>query len=317
MTRSSSSSKPIGSPFCAICDKKDDESNLLAAGTQGAAKDAVDIQLNAKLNERWDGGIDKTDWNCQRIIEGKDQHYIEEDWIKATCFESIVMFIIEEDDSHKGLFFVVRQLNEMYIHMFWEHSISETVNTTRFVAELIESLPNLYSSCRKDIKTIVMFHQQVDNLLRDYVETPDALCASLQKVVNLIWKAIFEKKNNFDGHFKPLCRCEPVLKSLLHLISSLIDGTDSNEYNQEVVIVVQLVTSHASRSHWKYVPDFLFEVPDKLVPLIHSKNQETPIMFYNFLKIYMTNWSRNLLDHFLHLGIWFFYDRVLEITKNI
>ena len=101
-------------------------------------------------------------------------------------------------------------------------------------------------------------------------------------------------------------------KKSLQLISSLIDGTyDSNEYSREVVIVVQLVTSHASRSHWKYVPDFLFEVPDKLVPLIHSKNQETPIMFYNFLKIYMTNWSRNLLNHFLHLGIWFFYDRVL------
>ena len=102
----------------------------------------------------------------------------------------------------------------MYIHMLWENSISETVNTTRFVAELIESLPNLYSSCREDSKAIVMFHQQVDNLLRDSVKTPDALCASLQKVVNLIWKAIFEKKNNFDGHFEPLCWCEPVPKSL-------------------------------------------------------------------------------------------------------
>ena len=53
LTRSSSSSKPMGSPFCAICDKEDDEGNLRAAGTQGATKDAVDTQHNAKLTERW------------------------------------------------------------------------------------------------------------------------------------------------------------------------------------------------------------------------------------------------------------------------
>ena len=53
--------------------------------------------------------------------------------------------------------------------MLWEHSISETVNTTRFVAKLIESLPNLHYSHRKDGKTIVMFDQQIDNLIRGYV----------------------------------------------------------------------------------------------------------------------------------------------------
>ena len=75
-----------------------------------------------------------------------------------------------------------------------------------------------------------MFDQQVDNLIRDYVETTDEFCASLRKVVNPIREAIFEKKNNFDGHFKPLCQSETVPKSLLLLISSLIDGTyDSDE----------------------------------------------------------------------------------------
>ena len=103
----------------------------------------------------------------------------------------------------------------MYIHMLREHSISEIVNTTRFVAKLIESLPNLHSSRRKDGKTIVMFDQQVDNLIRDNVKTPDEFCASLRKVVNPIRKAICGKKNNFDGHFEPLCQSESVPKSLL------------------------------------------------------------------------------------------------------
>ena len=162
-----------------------------------------------------------------------------------------------------------------------------------------------------------MFDQQVDNLNRGYVETPDEFCASLRKVVKPIRKAIFEKKSNFNGHFEPLCQSESVAKSLLQLISSLIDSTyGSNEYSQEAVTVVQLVTSHASRSRRKRVLDFLSEVPYKLVARRHSKNQETPIMLCNSLKIYMTDRSRNLLDHFFHLGICFLRP-FLEITKNI
>ena len=90
----------MGSPFCAICDKEDDQSNLRAAGTQGATKDAMDTQHNAKLTERWKDIAIKINSdsllaklatsslasnklfyhldcyssmsrNCQRIIEGK------------------------------------------------------------------------------------------------------------------------------------------------------------------------------------------------------------------------------------------------------
>ena len=102
-------------------------------------------------------------------------------------------------------------------------------------------------------------------------------------------------------------------KSLLHLISSLIDGTyASNDYSQEVT-VAQLITSHASRSRQMHVRSR--QIPS--VACRHSKNRETPIMLYNSLNIYMTNRSCKLLDHFFHLGICVSYDRVLEITKNI
>ena len=60
-----------------------------------------------------------------------------------------------------------------------------------------------------------MFDQQIDNLIRGYVKTPDEFCASLQKVVNPIPKTIFEKKNIFDGHFEPLRQSELMPKSLL------------------------------------------------------------------------------------------------------
>ena len=43
----------MGSPFCAICDKEDDQSNLQAAGTRGPIKDAVNTQHNEKSMEQW------------------------------------------------------------------------------------------------------------------------------------------------------------------------------------------------------------------------------------------------------------------------
>ena len=103
--------------------------------------------------------------------------------------------------------------------MLREQGISEIVNINRFVAKLIGSLPNLHSSRRKDGKTVIMFDQQVDNLIRDYVEAQDEFCASLQKVMNPIRKAIFEKKNNFDGHCEPLCQSESVSFAIDKLIN--------------------------------------------------------------------------------------------------
>ena len=233
----------MGLPFCAICDREDVEINLRVAGVQSATKDAADTQYNVKLTERRKYIAIKANndslladlaasslasnelfyhldcylsmsRNYQRMFEGKDQHQVEEHWIKATCFESIITFIIEEEEeSQKGVAFLVRELHEMYIHMFRESDISETVYISRFVAKLIESLLDLHSSSRKDGKTIVMFDQQVDNLIRDYVEIPDEFCAFMRKAVNPIRKAFFEKKNNFDGHFQPLCQSQSVPKS--------------------------------------------------------------------------------------------------------
>ena len=49
----------------------------------------------------------------------------------------------------------------------------------------------------------------------------------------------------------------------------------------------------------------------------HRKCQETPVLIYNSLKIYSTSCSRNIIDHFLSIGISVSYDKILELTQNI
>ena len=94
--------------------------------------DAVDAQHNAKLMERWKDTTIKTNnglllaklatgslasnklfyhldcyssmnRNYQRIIEGKHKHQIEEHWIKATTFESIIT--LSRNKMPEGLMF--------------------------------------------------------------------------------------------------------------------------------------------------------------------------------------------------------------------
>ena len=109
----------------------------------------------------------------KRIVENQDQNQLDEHWAKATCFESIIMFVIEEEQSLPGSSFVVRELNQMYIDMLKSHGIEEAVNTTRFVERLKQSLPDIHFTKRKDGKTIAMFNDLVDYLVNEYVESPD------------------------------------------------------------------------------------------------------------------------------------------------
>ena len=117
------------------------------------------------------------------------------------------------------------------------------------------------------------------------------------------------------NHYVSLNQCQKVV---LQLISSPIDGVyDSNECGREVITVAQLINlMHFDPAENVYRTSFpKFRI--NLVARRQSKNQETPILLFNSLKIYMTDQSRNLLHHFFHLGICVSYDRVLEITKNI
>ena len=67
------------------------------------------------------------------------------EWTKATCFESVVTSIIEQEQQQPGSIFYVRDLNNTYVDMLSKYEVEETVNTTRFQERLQESIPDLYS----------------------------------------------------------------------------------------------------------------------------------------------------------------------------
>ena len=143
LTRSSSDAQPFASLFCAICNEKDVLSNLRAAGSKGASVTrGANCEHDRILTDRWRDMALKTGkysllnlissgslisnkvWyhlSCysvmvksqEKVQANKDEHQHEINWIKATCFESVVSSIIDQEQTQPGSVFVVRDLNKI------------------------------------------------------------------------------------------------------------------------------------------------------------------------------------------------------------
>ena len=104
---------------------------------------------------------------------------------------------------------------------------------------------------------------------------------------------------------------ESIPKRLLFLTNALIDDFNGDVVNvsQESLTAAQIIVSNATqRTKAK---------GEHTLVRRHKKCQETPLLVYITLKIYSTCHLRNIIDHFLSIGICISYDRILELTQNV
>ena len=85
--------------------------------------------------------------------------------------------------------------------------------------------------------TVAFFYDKVEQLIVNYVQSPDEFYATLQKVVHPIWLDIMTQENKFTGSFSNSCQIQSVLKTVLALAGELIDVemTSSNHPSQEAL----------------------------------------------------------------------------------
>ena len=253
----------------------------------------------------------KSLWNqCIKIDKENSSHDIEMKWRRMQVYESIVSFVLEQEAIEPGSTFVVKDLNEQYIENLKSFGIEEKAQSTRFTQRLLNSIPNLISST-VNTSTVVLFGDKVDQLIVDYVKSPDEFYAALRKVVHPIRSEIIQQDNKFTGSFDCLSQVQSVPKTVLALTSALIDGemTSSDQHSQEALSVAQIIVSQMS------MPSKRRAKLKKPTRRIHRKNQETPLLQYVGLKIFYTTQSRKLIDDLYHVGLSVSYDRVLELTK--
>ena len=250
-------------------------------------------------------------WNDTiRIEREQSSAVIEGKWKRAQSFNSIISYIHEQHSIDPGSTFAVKDLNELYIENLKSFNIEEKPQTTRFTERLIASVPNLV--CRTvSKKTVVLFDETVQDLIDEYVQTPDDFYSALRKVVHPIRSHILKQDNKFTGSFSNSCQVNSVPKTLLALTSALIDGemTSSSQPSQEALSVAQIVVSHTRRPVKRKAK---VKKPSRRR---HNQKQETPLVQYVGLKIFYTSRSRQLIDDLYHIGLSISYDRVLELIQ--
>ena len=90
--------------------------------------------------------------------------------------------MLEQETVEPGTTFVFKDLNELYVENLKSFGIEERTQTT---CRLLASIPNLVTSTVNK-NTVVLFDNKVQELIVNYVQSPNEFYAALRKVVHLI-----------------------------------------------------------------------------------------------------------------------------------
>ena len=116
----------------------------------------------------------------------------------------------------------------MYTEGLKIYGINEKINTTCFTERLVESVPNLQSETVHG-KIRLVFNSKVKDLLSEYVKSPDDFFLSIQSFSSPICQEKAQQSYKFDGSFDNSSQFDSVPRSLVYLISSLIDRSSPTE----------------------------------------------------------------------------------------
>ena len=207
---------------------------------------------------------------CIKIDKEGSSRNIRTKWRRAQAFESTVNFVLDQETVEPGTTFVVKDLNELYVKNLKSFGIEEKTKTT---GRLLARIPNLVTSTVNK-NTVVLFDDKVQELIVNYVQSPDEFYASLQKVVHPIRSDIMQQENEFTGSFSNSCHVQSIPKIVLALTSALIDGeiTSSNQASQEALSVAQIIVSQIRR------PSKRKARLKKPTRKRHNLKQETPLL---------------------------------------
>ena len=216
------------------------------------------------------------------------------------------------DNVEPGIVLKVKSLEIMYMDIFSHRDVEYTSQVSRFVNELISKNDNLHivqpeNNFNKTL--LICFKSNVALLVSHRLNTSNFL--------KLIWKVVIPIRgrtgkvdNELSNKFNLENQLHSVPIPLLELIRLLVDGVrvDNMKYSQATLSISLLTVSNF---HKKINKNNLQK---------HRRNilcRETPLMLFNFLRMYASIQSRTLVDSYFQTGLCASYDHVLHVTKGI
>jgi hypothetical protein len=136
----------------------------------------------------------------------------------------------------------------------------------------------------------------------------------------LFAKKFFQSKMSFNGTFPANCQEQSVPKSLLPLVSMILEGPSicDQSCHQQVpgAIEISQLIVYNSVNHARPQITKSTDAP-KAKHVRHSRQQETPLPLYGGLYLYAKARKSGILTNMSKLGVCVSYDRILTLTTDL
>ena len=172
-------------------------------------------------------------------------------------------------------------------------------------------MPDL-NSYKQGRDVMLSFDDDVGHALRDAcLDDADDEAICLAKAADIIRRDMFGMHTGFDGSFPRGCQEDAVPKSLVALVSMIMDGInikkrETDDVKQATLSLAQLLQYNSC------VRRRLGSTGSN-----HSKDRETPLPVYIGMMIHGHTRKRELVDILFHLGLSISYDIVLDISMDM
>jgi len=239
--------------------------------------------------------------------------------IHGIVFAQLVSYI-EDAKVVSGLspVFKLSDMAKLYAKRLDQLGLSENVHSTRLKHQLLAHFPDMRAQ-EEGRDVLLIFNDDIGPAVRR-VCTQDALqdAFCLSRAAQIIRQQIFLHTLQFDGAFGPNCQEESVPKSLLALISMMLEGPNIEDQSRLPVVpgavqISQLIVFNTVK-HQRQRDENECSASKGTR---HSRTHETPLPLYIGLLVHATTRKKSLVNRFADLGLSVSYDRVLSVSSEI
>ena len=276
------------------------------------------IALEAKYHTKCLANL----YNRVRALNRKssvDKHVeVDDGDIHSLAFAQLVAYIEEyRSDTSITPIFKLRDVVNLYNNRICQLGGSGTVHSTRLKQQLLAHFSDMRAHDEgRDI--LLMFDYDIGPTVLSAAQTActaDALC--LSRAAEIVRRNIFRSVPPFSGKFATTCQTEGVPKSLLALVSMILEGPSISDqsFNGQVHAAAEiaqlLVYNCVNRPRRTNVSH---ETPKHVR---HSRGQETALPLYTSLYLYARTRKETVIDKVSKHGLCVPYNRVLSLTDDL
>lgn len=327
-------------PKCIFCNKTAHESGLLHDVTTFKLNDKVKECANKLCDERLLAKLSAASdmmalsakyhtkclaqlYNRVRALNRKQvaNSQAEEDLVHGLVFAQLVSYIddFRFNDDVTPIFKlcdIVKMYNERVKQL---GGISGSVHSTRLKEQLLSHYSDL---CAHDEgrDVLLMLDCDIGPAVMKACRAnfyDDALC--LSHAAQIVRREMFKPVPTFEGSFLAACQSNSVPKSVLALVSMILEGPSISQQSNPIHVpaalqVSQLIVYNSVKAAR---PGAKFASAVKPKEVRHRQQRETPLPLYAGLFLYAKMRKKVVLDKLSKLGLCVPYNRIICLTADL